>query len=119
MAAIKALLFEQSKKFLSSCLEHLSGWRLENGEVRFIYSRQESWAADFVKGREQFEALRAACSQVLGHPVRIYVTLEEQEFEPRNARVSARERAERDRGVEAFRKKFDCTLVDVKDLSQE
>ncbi len=119
LTAIKSLLFERSKKFLSSCLEHLAGWRLENGEVRFVYAKQASWAADFVRGREQFEALREACSQVLGSPVRIYVTLEEQEFEPRSARPGARERAERDRGVEAFSKRFDCTLVDVKDLSQE
>ena len=31
----------------------------------------------------------------------------------------ARERAERDQTVEAFRKKFDGTVLDVKDLSRE
>jgi hypothetical protein len=63
--------------------------------------------------------LRAVCTEVLGQPVRIRVTLAEQEGEARQARPAARERAERDAGVGAFRKKFDCTLVDVTDLSQE
>jgi hypothetical protein len=34
-------------------------------------------------------------------------------------RPNARERAERDQAVEAFRKKFDGTVLDVKDLSRE
>jgi len=63
--------------------------------------------------------LRSACAQVLGQPVRICVTLEGQGAETRAARPNARLRAERDAGVEAFRKSFDCTLVDVQDLSQE
>jgi hypothetical protein len=37
----------------------------------------------------------------------------------RSERPSARERAERDEGVEAFRKQFDAIIVDVKDLSRE
>jgi DNA polymerase-3 subunit gamma/tau len=116
--AIKALLFNQSKKFLSSCLEHSSACRFENGKVDFRYPKNESWAADFVRSREQLEALRAACAQVLGQPVKICVTLDE-ESETRAAPPSARERAERDGGVEAFRKRFDGALVDVKDLSRE
>jgi hypothetical protein len=119
LAAIKSLLFDQSKKFLSSCLEHLSGWRFEDGEVRFLYAKKESWAADFLKSREQLEALGSACAQVLGQPVKICVTLAELEGEKVRARPTARERAERDAEVEAFRKTFDCTLVDVTDLSQE
>ncbi len=119
LAAIKTLLFSQSKKFLSSCLEHLSGWRFEDGEVRFLYAKKESWAADFLKSREQLDALRSACDQVLGQPVKICVTLKDQESETRVAQPTARERAERDAVVEAFRKKFDCTWVDVTDLSQE
>jgi DNA polymerase-3 subunit gamma/tau len=119
LTAIKSLLFDQSKKFLSSCLEHLAGWRFEDGEVRFLYGKSESWAADFLNTREQLEALRAACAQVLGQPVRICVTLQEQGLETQVARLSARERAEQDAGVEVFRKRFDCTLVEVKDLNQE
>ncbi len=118
LAAIKTLLFSQSKKFLSSCLEHLAAWRLENGEVRFLFAKRESWAADFLKSHEQLEALRSACSQVLGEPVKIYVTLGENEGEARMAQLTTRERAERDAGIEVFRKKFDCTLVDVTDLSR-
>jgi hypothetical protein len=119
LSAIKALLFDQSKKFLSSCLEHLSGWRFENGEVRFLYAEEDALYADLLKSREQQDSLRAVCTQVLGQPVRICVTLDSQGVETRAGRPSARERAERDREVEAFRKKFDCTWVDVQDLDQE
>jgi len=116
--SIKAVLFEK-QKFLSTCLDHVSGWRFENGEVRFLFPKNASTFADLIKSREQLEALRSVCTQVLGQPVKIYVTLEEQEGQPAVARPSARERAARDATVEAFRKKFDCTLVDVQDLSQE
>jgi DNA polymerase-3 subunit gamma/tau len=119
LSNLKTLLFDQSKKFLSSCLEHLSGWRFEDGEVRFLYAQKDSVYADLLKSRDQQETLRSACAQVLGQPVRICVTLEEQGAETRGARPNARARAERDAGVEAFRKSFDCTLVDVQDLSQE
>ncbi len=118
LEAIKNLVFNQSK-FLGSCLEPLVGWRFEDGEVRFLYSRKDSWAADALQSREQLEKLRAACTQVLGEPVKIYVTLEEAARPGRPERPGARQRAEADSGVEAFRKRFDCTLVDVKDLSQE
>jgi DNA polymerase-3 subunit gamma/tau len=119
LSSIKAALFDQSKRFLSSCLDHLSGWRFENGEVRFTFAHKDSLYADLFKAHEQQETLRAVCAQVLGQPVRIYVTLEEQEAEAQVPRLSARERAERDPGVEAFRKKFDGALVDVQDLSRE
>ncbi|MGA9055265.1 MAG: DNA polymerase III subunit gamma/tau [Terriglobia bacterium] len=118
LSSIKAALFDQSKRFLSSCLDHLAGWRFENGEVRFTFGRKDSLYADLLKAREQQETLRAVCAQVLGQPVRIYVTLEEQGAEAQVPRLSARERAERDPGVEAFKKKFDGTLVDVQDLSR-
>jgi DNA polymerase III subunit gamma/tau len=118
LEAIKSLVFNQSK-FLGSCLEPLVGWRFEDGTARFTYSRKDSWAVDALQSREQLEKLRAACSQVLGEPVKIYVTLEELERAGQPERPGARDRAARDAGVEAFRKRFDCTLVDVKDLSQE
>src|SRR3989442_4967892 len=89
LAAIKSLLFDQSKKFLSSCLEHLSGWRFEDGEVRFLYAKKESWAADFLKSREQLEALRSACAQVLGQALKICVTLAELEGDKVRARATA------------------------------
>jgi DNA polymerase III subunit gamma/tau len=118
LEAIKSLVFNQSK-FLGSCLEPLVGWRFGDGEVRFLYSRKDSWAADALQSREQLEKLRAACTQVLGEPVKIRVTLEDAARPSRPERPDARRRAETDSGVEAFRKRFDCTLVDVKDLSQE
>jgi len=116
---IKSLAFGQSK-LLSSCLEPVSGWRFENGEVRFLFSKNNSWAADLLSSREQQEKLQALCREVLGQPVKIYVTLDDGERSggPKDRR-SARERAETDGGVEALVKKFHCTLVDVFDLSRE
>jgi len=119
LSSIKTVLFDQSKRFLSSCLDHLAGFRVENGEARFIFNQKDSLYADLLKAREQQESLRAACAQVLGQPVRIYVTLEEERAGAQSPRLSARERAARDPGVEAFRKRFDGALVDVQDLSQE
>jgi hypothetical protein len=97
----------------------LVGFRFEKGEVHFTFKHKDSLYADLLKAREQQETLRAVCAQVLGQPVRIYVTLEEQGAEAQVPRRSARERAERDPGVEAFKKKFDGALLDVRDLSQE
>jgi len=77
LSAIKAKLFDQSKRFLGSCLEHLAGWDLEKGEVVFRFAREDSLYADLLKAREQQEALRSVCSQVLGQPVRICVELQE------------------------------------------
>jgi DNA polymerase III gamma/tau subunit len=119
LSSIKTVLFDQSKRFLSSCLDHLVGFRFENGEIHFTFKHKDSLYADLLKAREQQETLRAVCAQVLGQPVRIYVTLEERGTEAQVPRRSARERAERDPGVEAFKKKFDGALLDVQDLSQE
>ncbi len=116
--SIKAMLFE-SRKLLSTCLDHVSGWRFEDGEARFLFPKNASFFADLLKSREQIDTLRAVCAQVLGEPVRICVTLEEPEGHLVAARLGARGRAERDAAVQAFCKKFDCILVGVKDLSQE
>ncbi len=115
---IKTLAFGQSK-LLSSCLDPVTGWRFENGEVRFLFSKNSSWAVDFLSAREQQEKLRSVCAEALGQPVKICVTLEDQEGAGPRVRSSARERAESDQGVEAIIKKFQCTLVDVIDLSRE
>jgi DNA polymerase-3 subunit gamma/tau len=120
LSAIRAHLFDQSKKFLSSCLEHVTGVRFEDGEAEFRLGPEGAPFADILRSREQQETLRSACAQVLGRPVnKICVILEEQGTENRPARASARDRAERDAGVEIFRKRFDGALVDVRDLSQE
>ncbi|MBZ5515189.1 MAG: DNA polymerase III subunit gamma/tau [Acidobacteriia bacterium] len=118
LASIKAALFEQ-KKLLSSCLDHLSGWRFENGEVRFLFAKDASFFADLLRSREQLDTLRSVCGQVLGQAVKICVTLDEGNGAPVAAGPKARDRAERDPAVEAFRKRFDCIMADVKDLSQE
>ena len=118
LAAIKTQVYTQSN-FLGSCLEHLASWRFENGEATFLYAPKDAFFADLLKSREQQEILRTVCAQVLGKPVKICVRLEEQKIDARGERSNARERAERDRTVEAFRKKFDGMLLDVKDLSRE
>ncbi len=118
LEAIKSTLYDQSKKFLSSCLEHLSGWRFENGEVRFLFPKTASTFADLLKGREHLEALRSVCGEVLNQPIKIYVTLEDAKGQAAAARPEAKERASGDAAVEAIRKRFDCAWVGVKDLSQ-
>jgi DNA polymerase III subunit gamma/tau len=118
LSKIKRLAFGQSK-LLSSCLDPVSGWRFENGEVRLIYAKSDSWAAELLNSHEQQEKLQALCAEVLGQPVKICVTLDSEERSGLKDRRSVRERAESDGGVEALVKKFRCTLVDVIDLSRE
>ena len=118
LAEIKSKVYGQSN-FLGSCLEHMAGWRFENGEATFTFAQKDSFFADLLKSREQQETLRTVCAQVLGQPVRICVRLAMQEVEARVDRPNARERAERDETVEAIRKKFDGTVLDAKDLSRE
>ncbi len=116
---IRSLAFGQSK-LLSSCLDPVTGWRFENGEVHFVFPKDHAWAVGFLGGREQQDKLRSVCEEALGQPVKICVTLEDQEeIGLKKVRSSARERAESDQGVEAIVKAFQCTLVDVVDLSRE
>ncbi len=77
LAEVKRLLFEQSKRFVSSCLEHLAEWRVEPGVVHFIFSRHNSGSvwADMLGSKDNQEALRQVCSQVLGEPVSVRVAL--------------------------------------------
>jgi DNA polymerase III subunit gamma/tau len=118
LAAIKALLFDQSK-FLSSCLNPLAAWRFQDGEVHFIYPRDASWAVDLIKSREHQERLTSVCEQVLGQPVRICVKLQEGRTQTVAQRPTARERAGGDAMLASFQRRFDCAVVDVKDLSRE
>jgi DNA polymerase-3 subunit gamma/tau len=118
LAAIKKIVYTQSN-FLGSCLEHVSGFEVSDGQADFIFAPKDSFFADLLKSREQQETLRAVAAQVLGQPVRICVRLKEQGEVARTERPNARSRAERDPVVDAFRKKFDGTVVDVKDLKRE
>jgi hypothetical protein len=77
LAAIKAELFAQSKRFLSSCLDHLADWRAGEDEVVFWFAHKDSLYAELLSAREQQETLRRVCAQVLGQPVRIRVELQE------------------------------------------
>ncbi|MGH9430368.1 MAG: DNA polymerase III subunit gamma/tau [Terriglobia bacterium] len=116
--AIKAELFAQSK-FLGSCLNPLAGWRYENGDVHLFFSRDGAWAVDLIKSHEHMEKLRAACEKVLGQPARIYVTLSQEGAAAVPSIPSAQERAKNDAAVEAFRRRFEGSLMDVTDLTRE
>ena len=118
LADIIAKVYAKSN-FLGSCLEHVTGWTFENGEATFVFLPKDSFFAELLKNREQQETLRSICEEVLGQPVKICVRLGVQESEARTDRPDARERAARDQTVEAFRKRFDGTVLDVKDLSRE
>jgi DNA polymerase-3 subunit gamma/tau len=118
LAAIKSKVYGQSN-FLGSCLEHVAGWQFEHGEATFVYGQKDSFFADLLQSHEQQETLRTVCAEVLGQPVKICVRLEMESVEPQMDRPNARERAERDQSVEAFCKKFEGTVLDVKDLSRE
>jgi hypothetical protein len=100
-------------------MEHVAGWSFENGEATFVFAQKDSFFAELLKNREQQEILRAICSDELGQPVKICVKLGVQDTGTRVDRPDARERAARDQTVEAFRKRFDGTVLDVKDLSRE
>jgi DNA polymerase-3 subunit gamma/tau len=118
LAEVKRLLFEQSKKFVSSCLEHVAEWRAEAGAVHFVFSRQNSGSfwADVLNNKENQEALRQVCSQVLGEPVSIRVTLRDEEVRPARAVPDARGRAASDPVVRAFEQRFECVWLEVEDL---
>jgi hypothetical protein len=118
LEAIKAELFSQSK-FLGSCLNPLAGWRCGNGEIQLIFSRAGAWAADLIRSQEHLDKVRAACEKVLGHPVRIYVTLSQEGAAAVPANSSAQERAKKDSAVEAFRRRFEGSVTDVTDLTRE
>jgi DNA polymerase-3 subunit gamma/tau len=117
--AIRKLASEKNMRWLTSCLDPVVGWRFENGEVRFQFSNQDAEvASNLEKIKTLRDSLLSICSQVLGQPVKICVTLQERVGEPKAGRASARERANQDAGVERFRKTFDCALVEVKDLTE-
>ncbi len=118
LGEVKRLLFEQSKKFVSSCLEHVAEWRVSPGVAHFIFSRQNSGSfwADVLGNKENQEALRQVCSQVLGEPVNIRVTLRDGDARPARAAPDARERAASDPMVRAFEQRFECVVLDVEDL---
>jgi DNA polymerase III subunit gamma/tau len=117
-SAIRDNVFSKSK-LIDSCLQQVALVQIAGSEVTLEFASKDAFSADMLKDREQMAKLRAACEEVLGQPVKIYVRLGEQETGARAVRPNARERAERDQTVEAFRRKFDGTLLDVKDLSRE
>ena len=118
LASIKQKVFDR-QKLLAGCLDQLASWNYAAGEVTFTFPAKGSFYADMAKSREQQEILRTVCTEVLGQAVKICVKLGDLESEVRPEKLGARERAARDEAVEAFCKKFDATVLDVRDLSRE
>ncbi|HXJ94914.1 MAG TPA: DNA polymerase III subunit gamma/tau [Terriglobia bacterium] len=118
LSEVRKVLFDQSRKFVSSCLEHVTGWRFENGVAHFMYSKQNSGSfwADVLNSKENQQALQEACAQVLGQAVTIRVTLQDVETKQGSAVPEARERARNDALVKAFEQQFECVWLDVEDL---
>ena len=118
LAEVKKVLFDQSRKFVSSCLEHVTGWRFENGVAHFMYSKQNSGSfwADVLNSKENQQALQEACAQVLGQAVTIRVTLQDVETKQGNTVPEARERARNDALVKAFEQQLECSWLEVEDL---
>ena len=110
-------------KLLSNFLEHnLVGWRLQDGQARFTFSEEVRWALDILTEHETRELLRSICSEVLGQPVQISVSVEESGNAPADegrVRLSPRERAERDPRVRAVIERFKGAWLGTRDLSQE
>jgi DNA polymerase-3 subunit gamma/tau len=118
LAEVKKVLFDQSRKFVSSCLEHVTGWRFENGIAHFVYSKQNSGSfwADVLNSKENQQALQEACVQVLGQAVTIRVTLQDGGSKQGNTVPEARERARNDALVRTLEQQFECVWLDVEDL---
>src|SRR2546426_8846689 len=43
----------------------------------FRSAKKDSWAAEFLKSRDQLNSLQAACAEELGRPVRIHVKVDD------------------------------------------
>ena len=118
LAAIKSLVHGRSK-LLSNFLEHnLVGWRCEDGQTRFVFSDEVRWALDILAQRENQEVLRGACAEVLGEPVRLSISVEEEgKGKAVGNRLSASERARRDPQIRAVMERFDGAWLGAKNLT--
>jgi DNA polymerase III subunit gamma/tau len=72
--AIKSAL--QDQKFLSSLVEAVSRWELENGEMRLYFPTESRALAEMLQSREPMERLRTVLHQVVGQPMRVCVRLD-------------------------------------------
>ena len=95
---------------------------MQDGQARFTFSEEVRWALDILTEHENRELLRSICSEVLGQPVQISVSVEESGNAPADegrVRLSPRERAERDPRVRAVIERFKGAWLGTRDLSQE
>ncbi len=112
---------QDHSKLLGNFLEHnLVGWRLQDGQACFTFSEEVRWALDILTEHGNRELLRTICSEVLGKPVQISVSVEESEnveVSQNSMQLSSRERAELDPRVRAVMKRFKGTWLGTRDLS--
>jgi hypothetical protein len=74
VAQIKSLL--QGQKFLLSMLDSVTGWEIENGEMRLFFHTDNRSLSEMLQSREPMERLRTALNQVLGQQLRVCVKLD-------------------------------------------
>ena len=120
LTLIRARVQDRSK-LLGNFLEHnLVGWRLQDGQVRFTFSKEVRWALDILTEHGNHELLRTICSEVLRKPVQISVSVEESEnveVSQNSMQLSPRERAELDPRARAVMKRFKGAWLGTRDLS--
>jgi DNA polymerase III subunit gamma/tau len=114
--AIKSAL--QGQKFLTSLVEAVSRWELENGELRLYFPAESRVLADMLQSREPMERLRTVLHQVVGQPTRVCVKLESgRAAAPGTSELRAR--FEQDPIVRAMLEKFGGQISKVKRPGEE
>ena len=114
--AIKSAL--QGQKFLSSLVEAVTRWELENGELRLYFPTESRVLADMLQSREPMERLRTVLNQVVGQPTRVCVKLDSARG-PVSGNSDLRARFEQDPIVRAMLEKFGGQISKVKRPGEE
>jgi DNA polymerase-3 subunit gamma/tau len=114
--AIKSAL--QGQKFLSSLVEAVSRWELDNGEMRLYFPTESRVLADMLQSREPMERLRTVLNQVVGQPTRVCVKLDSAKGTV-SGNSDLRARFEQDPIVRAMLEKFGGQISKVKRPGEE
>jgi DNA polymerase III subunit gamma/tau len=112
---IKSLL--QGQKFLLNMLDSVTGWEVENGEMRLFFHTDNRSLSEMLQSREPMERLRTALNQVLGQQLRVCVKLDSSRAPAaRSADQSSelRARFEEDPIVRVMLEKFGGQISNVK-----
>jgi DNA polymerase-3 subunit gamma/tau len=107
----------QGQKFLLSMLDSVTGWEVENGEMRLFFHTDNRSLSEMLQSREPMERLRTALTQVLGQQLRVCVKLDSSRAPAvrRTAKGSElRARFEEDPIVRVMLEKFGGQISNVK-----